>query len=274
MVHWTEPAVVLSTLQLTEFALCVLLGVLVWEVVTSLRLDWATVAGKRRFSAAYIPYAVARVAGIASLLATVVVARAEEGIDCSAWSRAAYICAYIGTMSADGISLLRTLAVSSYDKWAVGAMSSFYAGMGALMIYEHTKMKFARAPSPLGTCVGLPGNQARNVAVALSLVAFDFLSLSLFMVMLRRGGTARQGLWKLLYHQGVVWFISIAVTHITGMTLLILDLNQPISVLSQMITTTVIVICATRMHRGLTDYFTKCSHCSRTADSSAPSTEP
>ncbi|EJD47683.1 hypothetical protein AURDEDRAFT_183852 [Auricularia subglabra TFB-10046 SS5] len=256
-----QPIDVLSQLisGLTTFGLCILLGALLWETITGLWLDWALVTRRQRFSAAYIPYAISRVLGVVSLVASITATTAEEGIDCSGWALTTYACAYLATLAADAISLLRTVAISGKNKWVLRTIVSYYVGMCAFMLYELTRMRFAGAPDPVDACVAL-SDEVLSIPVALILVVYDALCLSISMAFLRRGSPGH-GLWKLLYQQGFVWFISIAVTHSVGMTFIVLNLNQPITELSQATSMTVIIICATRMHRGLMKYHTPCSSC-------------
>lgn len=136
MIQWKDAAILLISLRLTTFGLCILLGALVWETITGLRLDWALVTGKHRFSAAYVPYAASRVLGVASLVASITASTsAQEKINCSAWALTTYICAYLAILAADAISLLRTVAISGQNKWVVRITASYYVGMSVFMLY-------------------------------------------------------------------------------------------------------------------------------------------
>ncbi|KZW02200.1 hypothetical protein EXIGLDRAFT_760047 [Exidia glandulosa HHB12029] len=263
MFFWTDPGILLTSLRAANHLIFVQLGFLLWELIATIPFDFSFIARRRRVTWSYVFYVLARVAALASLWCGVLKAAWLSKVPCKAVGLGAFIFGYAALAFAAALLLQRTIAICGQTRWVLFLTLAMYTSDLVVWFYEISKasqnrrcdrtltlsqMRFFSVPN-LSVCATEEGrgNNLLNIVLA---TAFDIVCLILIVVTLQQGIPGRS-LWKLLYQQGVIWFVVVAFGHTIAITFLVLDLNQPITEMTMMFAMLNNVICATRMYRGL-----------------------
>ncbi|VDB99934.1 unnamed protein product [Peniophora sp. CBMAI 1063] len=160
--------------------------------------------------------------------------------------------ALLGLVCATNLLSIRVAAVWAWNKWIVGITITISLSQLATGIYFTVKSTFIRK-SPSGSCNPTAGHS--NLPIALAGFAGDCILLGLLFTGLRRKWSgARQvknGMWHLLWTQGMLYFSIVVLVEVPFVVLLIMDINP---IMDTIMATPVVItlsVCATHMYRNL-----------------------
>ncbi|KAH8984968.1 hypothetical protein EDB86DRAFT_2833301 [Lactarius hatsudake] len=237
MTDWNRPAVIAAE-YLALLKLChVMAGILIWEFVVYIGFEYSFFTGKRKFRSSFLEcgminsswftqlYLGARWFPMFAIIVILVGFDSANRINCQACVISLFLFSYLSMISASALIGLRIAAIWGLNKIIISI--AFIAWLVHTGFLIHS-VAVLRATWSGGICtITNPSETRNNIPVTLGT---DLVLLVLMLTGLLRWENARQrgGVWWLLYTQ----------------VFILLNLN--------VLTMT---ICASRMYRGLADYF-------------------
>ncbi|KAI0041218.1 hypothetical protein FA95DRAFT_1611184 [Auriscalpium vulgare] len=254
MVNWKDPAVAARTDEAYVKLTHVLLGVTVWEIVTTCDFEIDVLRRKRPYRWPIWIYLCCRLSALACFTVLVIEKDISGLQKCRAWDLAAYVFAYFALGSASLLMLLRITAIwnrnilisaASFVVWLTGVgLNTWY-----LVIIRAQYVPLAGECIPIDSAKAAP-----SVIGAVSVDTILFLVMFAGILRHRVHGIGITGLWSVLWRQGLVWLALAIVSELPAMVFILLDLNDAWDVMFQVVTVITMAIGSTRMHRILTDY--------------------
>ncbi|KAH9166105.1 hypothetical protein EDB89DRAFT_1910943 [Lactarius sanguifluus] len=210
-------------------------GILFWEFVTNIGFEYSVFTGKRNFRSSFLLYLGARWFPLFCVITILVGFDSANQINCQLFS-------HLSLASASALIVLRIAAIWGLNKIAVSIASiAWLANTGSLI---HSVVIVLATWSDSGGCkITNPSETRINIPITF---ATDLVLLVLMLIGLLRWEYAHQrgGIWWLLYTQGLAWMIIVTVAEALITVFVLLNLNVM-----------TMTICASRMYRGLADYF-------------------
>ncbi|KAI0056444.1 hypothetical protein BV25DRAFT_1920988 [Artomyces pyxidatus] len=253
MVNWRDPARVeqdyLIFLKLNH----VIGGLYIWDMVTTCQFELNVLRRKRPYRRPIWIYCITRISTLLTIVILFIDKDAWGLKNCRAWDVVIYISAYIGSASASCIILIRTLAIWNFHRAIVVFCLTIWLASKALNIRDVTMIESVYYPQ-FGLC--MPINTNKSFANALGILVSDLTLLMTMLVGLRRirTGEAAFGLWRVLFHQGLIWLALATVAEVPNVILTGVNLSDPWNVMFQLTALVILSISATRMYRHLSDY--------------------
>ncbi|KZV62232.1 hypothetical protein PENSPDRAFT_758848 [Peniophora sp. CONT] len=172
------------------------------------------------------------------------------------------ICVYAIGFSAIGFSsaliAIRANALWNRSKFMAGASITALSLQASGWIYR--KIFSIAEGFWSATTSGCAGGevQKNRVYITITFLVDIFLLVSMFLGLTKRRGsrTSGTGLWRILWHQGLIWIALATIAHVPTLTLLYLNLNQ---IMDEMFFTPewmILAIASARMYRTLLAHFT------------------
>ncbi|KAI0043867.1 hypothetical protein FA95DRAFT_1609045 [Auriscalpium vulgare] len=239
MKNWKGPSVVLATEQAFVRLSHVLLGLILWEIVTTCDYDIDVLRGRRRYLPTFWIYFTCRLSMAVSLIILIITKDVAGLNNCTAWDASTYVFGYLSLGLASSLILLRIFAVWR-RQLAVVAVSTFLWAASIALNIRYIVIVRSDGIGIIISDLGL-----------LVIMLVGVLKHHRDMPAAPRGFG---GLWSLLWHQGVIWLGLAATVEVPTLVFIILNLNDPWDVMFEIVTLATLSISATRMYRVLTDY--------------------
>ncbi|KIJ62162.1 hypothetical protein HYDPIDRAFT_176691 [Hydnomerulius pinastri MD-312] len=252
MVDWNSPAEVAADGVAFNNFMHALLGLYIWEFVTSLEFDWQFISGKKRFRWPLIFYFAGRYCLLFALIGIAVALNVRTEVNCQALYTFNQVFgnASIGLAS---INLsLRTMAVWSQNRYIVGFL--------ILVILVHWSFLLhgilLKAAWIDGTCViTYTNNQILAISFIYSMI-FDFTVLCLTGWKLAFPASGRSKLIKLIFGDGLIYFLIAFLSNMLATIFMLLNLNAVMSIIANVPAAIASTIVACRVVRRLTNFTT------------------
>ncbi|KAK0184456.1 hypothetical protein F5146DRAFT_1228631 [Armillaria mellea] len=217
--------------------------------------------GKRPFRWTVPIYSMTRCSALGAMVCYMIGLNATHKIDCPMWLTATFTLSYASLALASGLLAMRAIALWNRNiivitingiAWLVNAAFMIYAMTLASSSCLGTRDEAYWNPSSKSCTTS--GTGAHNLD-AITTMIVDIILLGSMLTGIRR--TKNPGtLWKYLYHQGLAWTALATFAEVPIVTLLELDLNDPMNLIFQPITLTILNIGSTRLYRNLAIYAT------------------
>jgi len=253
MVDWN------STVELEHDAVAfanfmhVLLGLYIWEFVTTLDFDWSLVTGKRSFRWPMIFYFLGRYSLLGALVGIVVGLNVTSEVDCQALYLINQLCGNVAIGAASINLSIRTIAVWSQNKWIILPIVAIILGHWGLLLRGITLVKAEWVPG--SGCVVTSTSNTILIAIYLYTMLFDLTVLVLTAVKL---GFAPQGtrsrLVKLIFQDGLIYFVIALTANTVATVFMLLNLNAVMSIIFDVPAAVFSTIIACRAVRRLTRF--------------------
>ncbi|KAH9080321.1 hypothetical protein EDB83DRAFT_2548032 [Lactarius deliciosus] len=241
MTDWKSPAVIAAE-YFALIKLChAMSGILFWEIVANIGFEYSVFTGKRKFRSSFLAYGIS-----------------------------VFLFAHISIASASALIVLRVVAIWGLNKIATSIASiAWLANTGSLI---HSVVVVHAAWSDSEGCCKITNPSETKINIPVTLVT-DLVLLVLMLIGLLRWEYAHQrgGIWWLLFTQGLAWMIIVTLAEalITVRCLqneynlddrfpqvfILLNLNDAMNLMFMVPALMTMTICASRMYRGLADYF-------------------
>ncbi|EJD35988.1 hypothetical protein AURDEDRAFT_174908 [Auricularia subglabra TFB-10046 SS5] len=266
MVNWRDPTTQVYCARAAAFVANLCTGIYLWEFIISLDFDWQLFAGRRPFRWTQAPYLVARYSYGVTMVILIIVSNLYVPIkDCKAWWIGFYVREKTGGLL--GIELHGTdihfhgafvgirppgypVAVAGCNPWHICFFALYWLGEAAIMIYGITLVEGAYVPE-LMSCAPTHTSRSERFAILTCLILYLICLALLARSLLRTRGL---GLWRLLLSHGVVCFSVVILTFAFVTTFIFLDLNDGMNLIFEVLSAVSLVVCATRLYRGLVMY--------------------
>ncbi|KAH7925423.1 hypothetical protein BV22DRAFT_1011188 [Leucogyrophana mollusca] len=251
MVDWQSPAEVVADGAAFSKFMHVLLGLYIWEFVTSLDFDWQFISGKKRFRWPLIFYFAGRYCLLFALIGIAIALNVTSPVNC----QALYTFNQVFGNAAIGLASinlsLRTMAVWSQNRYVVVLLILVILVHWSFLLHG-LLLKAAWIPGE-GCAITYTNNQILAISFIYSM-AFDFLVLCLTGWKLAFPANGRSKLIKLIFGDGLIYFLIAFLANLLATTFMLLNLNAVMSIIANVPAAIASTIVACRVVRRLTNY--------------------
>ncbi|EJD44997.1 hypothetical protein AURDEDRAFT_165869 [Auricularia subglabra TFB-10046 SS5] len=262
--NWQDPYVLLMSARAFILVVHTIFGIYLWEFLQSLNFDWQFITRRRPLKAASVIYLLARYTMLVALIR---------------WNYVLHGCAYTCVAFTSLLLYIRVVALSARNRFVVVGLGLFYATYWAFVVYGvyHVREAFSafetlaekRPVLPSLPVLDISHSEAEYVpelflCAAVKLTAhrlntivqfsFDFTCLCVMTYFLLRGHRGGS-LWKFLVQQDIVYFLCITSAYLFASVFLIINLNDAVSQAPNVFALLITSVCATRMQRGLAEFY-------------------
>ncbi|KAF8918614.1 hypothetical protein CPB85DRAFT_995468 [Mucidula mucida] len=235
-----------------------LLGVYAWEYFVSLGFDWEYITGKKTFRWPMVFYFLNRYLLLFALVGILTALDVTSEVNC----QALYTFNQVTGNAAVGLAsinlCLRTIAVYSHSRYITIALSILILGHWSLIL-QGVLLDAEWSPES-NSCVITSTNNTILAATFIYSMVFDFIVLALNAYKLLRSnrdtgsamGSSRLG--KLLFADGLVYFIIAFLSNLLATVFMLLDLNAVMSIIFNVPAAIFNTIVACRAVRRLSNF--------------------
>ncbi|KAI0754422.1 hypothetical protein C8Q80DRAFT_1094001 [Daedaleopsis nitida] len=234
-----------------------LLGLYIWEFLTSFPFDWQYICGKRKFKWPLVFYFAGRYFLLFALIGIAVALNVTERVNCQALYTYNQIFGN-ATIGLASINLsLRTMAVWSQVWYIVVPLIATILGQWSLLL--HGILLKATWVDGQG-CVITNTSNTILAATFIYTMCFDFIVLILTGFRLGITETSRKDrskIVRLIFDDGLIFFIVAFGANLIATTFMLINLNAVMSIIANVPAAVASTIVACRVVRRLTNYTTE-----------------
>ncbi|KAI0319101.1 hypothetical protein OF83DRAFT_851190 [Amylostereum chailletii] len=251
MPKWQDPAILAADSNaLVKFQL-VVVGIYIWEFVTTLGYDWSYITGWRSWKWTTWLYEGCRLSVLASLTVIAIGFGSLSGLNCKVLIKFTLMFPYLGELFASSLIAVRAIAIWNRNTYiVVPAVSALLAQLCVLISF--VVIINPKVDSPESCTINI-ADETLPFVIA-TLVSDIVLFLCMFTGLWRHRESRRFGVFRFLWDQGLVWIAAAVVAEVPPIVFLGLNLNDPFDLMFQQSGLIILSIAATRMYRGLTNF--------------------
>ncbi|KAH9955664.1 hypothetical protein BJV74DRAFT_467429 [Russula compacta] len=254
MVNFEDPAVVEHDIQAVKDFWHTISGIYLWEFITALDYELDIIRGRRPYRWTIWLYSLTRLACLGVIIIIFVGLDVTTPFNCQAWAVTALSLGYVAIAASSLLIVLRIIAIWNKNKVIVAISTGVWVTNVSLIIRGLVRV---RASWVLGQQLCIAYNiETSKLGITATLftnMALLFIVLvGLFRLRLQGGGSF--GIGRLLWTQGVIWFVLAAAAGAPPTVLIIMDLNYPFNIMFLPLKVIVMAISAQRLYRGLADF--------------------
>ncbi|KAH9069362.1 hypothetical protein EDB83DRAFT_2551226 [Lactarius deliciosus] len=252
MTDWKNPAVVKA-----EFAALIKFfhamgGVLIWEFLVNLGFDYSFFTGKRKFRSSFLLYLGARWFPLFAVVGILVGFDSANRINCQTYVIFVFTFSHLSFAFASALIVLRIAAIWGLNKIAISIASAAWLANTGSQIHSIAVVHATWS----GSICEITNTHETKTNILVTFIT-DLVLLALMLTGLLRGKNAHQrgGVWWILYTQGLAWMIIVVVAEVPATVFILLNRNDPMNLMFQVPALIIMAIGASRVYRGLADYF-------------------
>ncbi|KAH7094060.1 hypothetical protein BKA62DRAFT_721276 [Auriculariales sp. MPI-PUGE-AT-0066] len=252
-IDWHDPMILYRSGRAFILITHLFAGMYFWEFLITLPFDWELLRGKRKLTFGTTVYLLPRYANlITSILALRITNVFSADVNCKIWIDVTYAFVF-GTIGlTSGVLYIRVCAVSKgnrFIKFGMGAAYLGYWGLVAYSVYQPVGYYVEALLTCAVTNVGI------HRATTLYMFGFDLICLSIVLIYLLRMHRGDHSGSFYCNRCGIVYIACICVAYLVAVIFPLINLNDAISESSGTAAVFVTTVCATRMQRGLLEFF-------------------
>ncbi|PIL23356.1 hypothetical protein GSI_14667 [Ganoderma sinense ZZ0214-1] len=254
MVDWKSPEELAKDSASFDRFMHTLLGLYLWEFITSLPFDWQYITGKRKFKWPLIFYFAGRYFLLFALIGIIVAQNVTTPVNCQALYTYNQVFGN-ATIGLASINLsLRTMAVWSQAWYVVVPLVVLILGQWALLL-NGVLLNASWVPGQ-----GCSITHTRNATLAATFIytmCFDGTVLVLTAFKLGISSAARRDrskIVKLIFHDGLIYFMVAVGANAIATIFMLVNLNAVLSIIANVPAAVASTIVACRAVRRLTNY--------------------
>ncbi|THU90788.1 hypothetical protein K435DRAFT_727849 [Dendrothele bispora CBS 962.96] len=253
MVYWQSPVTLAdNTLSFDKF-LHVILGIYLWEFFTTFDFDWMFITRQKRFRWSLILYFYGRYAMLITLIGYIIALDVRDPVNCQALYQVLQV---IGN-SALGVATINfaihTGSIWNQDQYIILGLGLLIAGQFGIIIRSMFNVKAAFVPRTGCTMVSIETTIFAAMYICTAVVVFVTLVLTGYKLTFPKTGS-RSGLLKLLFIDGLFFFLVAIIGNIVAVVFSLLNLNPIMSIIANIPAITFSTIAAGRVIRSMHNY--------------------
>ncbi|KIK79416.1 hypothetical protein PAXRUDRAFT_834111 [Paxillus rubicundulus Ve08.2h10] len=236
MPDWKSESELATDSLITIKLLHALMGLYGWEFIISLDFDWAILTGKRKFRWPLTFYFAGRYLLLFAIIASLIGFDTPATIELNC--QALYVFSEFAGDAAVGLACinlsLRTIAIWSKNKWIIGSLVLIILGHWSLILQG---VPVSATWVPGVGCTIVEGDPTITIAIFVYSMCFDFFVLCLTAYKLAwnprraRSSPLHTKLARMIFADGLVYFIIAFLANLTATIFMILDLNAVMGIL-------------------------------------------
>lgn len=245
MVDWSDPKEIAKDSDVFLKLIFALFGVYIWELFMTWDFEWSLLNRRRKFRWPLIFFFLCRYCMLLALVGLIISLTVTTRINCGALYTFNSWTGNMSILCASTSLMLRTIALWERQKSIVIPLGVLCLAHWALL-YRTMFIVTAAWEERTRGCVVTGTNPSLLNSTFFFTMAFDFIILVFTAVSLLKKHSARTDLWKLLFQDGLVYFLVSFSTNCIPAVLNVLDLNTPMNVIATIPAATVTTIAACR----------------------------
>lgn len=234
MVNWTDPLVIAKCATIFSNLAHVCAGAYTLDIcVAFVDYDWAIISRKRPWRHTMILYFLCKYTMLFSIIGMLIALNTTTKVDCQALYtyNQFFGSAAIGTAST--LLMLRTVAIWNKNWFVTIPLVLVGIGHWSILMYSVTAVRAVFLPEAKTCVVVSTGNGHHNLTLNLLYLYTMFVDLVVLIVsitgLLLTPG--RSSLWKLLFKDGIVFFLVAFICNALAASVLLLDLNPAMNLM-------------------------------------------
>ncbi|EKM58094.1 uncharacterized protein PHACADRAFT_252104 [Phanerochaete carnosa HHB-10118-sp] len=253
MVNWQSPQELANDANAFDRLMHTLLGLYIWEFVTSLSFDWDFVVGRKKFRWPMVFYFANRYFLLFALIGIAVALNVTEPVNC----QALYTYNQVFGNAAIGLASinlsLRTVAVWSQSRYLIVGLVLVIMGHWSLLLHG---LLIKAEWIPGSGCAITNTNNTLLAATFIYSMCFDFIVLVLTAWKLAwpTKRSERTKLVSLIFGDGLIFFFIAFIANLIATIFMLLNLNAVMSIIANVPAAIASTIVACRAVRRLTNY--------------------
>jgi hypothetical protein len=251
MPSWNSPEELERDARVFNNLLHAMAGLYIWEFVCSLDFDWEFVSGRRKFKWPFAFYFLGRYGLLASQIGVLVAMNVQSKVDCQGLYTFSQFTGDAAVGFASINLALRVIAIYKSDVRLISVLVLFILGHWAV-IFGGISLEAVYVP---GTgCVIVKTKAKMIMAVFIYSMGFDAIIITLSTIKLAFPYYGRSQLVRMLFTDGLLYFIIAFVANTIATTFMILNLNPVMSVMFNVPAVIASTIAASRCVRHLSTW--------------------
>ncbi|KAK0453391.1 hypothetical protein EV421DRAFT_677721 [Armillaria borealis] len=232
MVNWSDPAEVAKDYLVFQRLIFAIFGVCLWELFTTCGFERSLITRRRQFRwPLVIFFFLSRYCILLAFIGLIISLSVTTQINCNALYTFNGWAGNMTILCASTSLMLRTMALWERRKSVVIPLSLLCAAHWGLL-YRTMFIVHAAWEETAGACVVVQTSPGILNVTFFFTMGFDFVILCFTAVALISKHTARTDLWKLLFNDGLVYFLVTFSCNCIPAVLNILNLNTPMNVIA------------------------------------------
>jgi len=227
MVEWRDPEVVKKCSLALQKVTLFTTGIFGFEYLLSLSFEWSVLRKRTTLQWRFISYFLCRYLMLFSLCFIVIIQHTSSPTTCRVLAPIAVTGMWMASVFASTNLATRTLIIWSHERtivYSIVLISTvqllYFACVGSTQVR-------GRWDPVDKSCTVLFLADELSAFTSLFSACYDFLILILTIIGVSR--IQRSARWKVLYNQGLIYFVCTCVVNIPAMVLFLLELNPPMS---------------------------------------------
>ncbi|KAF9527459.1 hypothetical protein CPB83DRAFT_793263 [Crepidotus variabilis] len=248
-INWNDPTVVTRTSKIFAAFSLVLVGVVLWNIISTLWFDWQIVTGKRKWKWPMLIYFVARIAMILHIFAIAINRNALSEVDCMALTFMSKFCDALGTCCSSLILVLRTIAVWHRNKKISAVMYLLF--IGQIVMWSQSFRYSKAAWNPKRMLCDVLSTAGRGLLTSIWAYTMFFDLVILILCTYRLSAHRRSTLAGVLLRDGISYFCAAFAANLIQTIFAGLQLNPVMNIMTLPFALVVSVIAATSVFRNV-----------------------
>ncbi|KDN37797.1 hypothetical protein RSAG8_09952, partial [Rhizoctonia solani AG-8 WAC10335] len=254
MVNWTDPQVVGQQAATFAQLLLILLGLYAWEVFNTLDFDYHILVNWREFKWPMAVYFVCRYSMWVGVTMLIVANNLTHQVNCQVFYTIIQMFGNIAIGTASALLMLRGIAIWSRDRYILFGLMFVALGHWTILFLGVISVRSVWNVEA-GVCVVTGTSTTLLRLIYGYTMAFDLTVLVVSTAgLLRSGGWQSSDLWKLLFRDGIAYFLVAFVGNAIAAVFTILHLNAAMDIMFTVPAAVFSTIVACRAVRRLSEW--------------------
>ncbi|CEL58135.1 hypothetical protein RSOLAG1IB_02880 [Rhizoctonia solani AG-1 IB] len=254
MVNWSDPEIIAKQAVAFSQLLLVLLGLYTWEIFNNLGFDYNIIVNWRDFKWPMVVYFVCRYSIWVGVTMLIVANNFINELDCQVFYTITQLFGNIAIGTASGLLMLRGIAIWSRNRYILFGLLFIALGHWAILFLGVISVRSTWDPET-SVCVVTGTSTTLLRLIYGYTMAFDLVVLVVSTAgLLRSGGWQGSDLWKLLFRDGIVYFVVAFVGNGIAAVFTILHLNAAMDIMFTVPAAVFSTIVACRAVRRLSEW--------------------
>jgi hypothetical protein len=252
MVDWNSPTVLASCDAIFKSISHVAIGAYIWEAVSSVGFEWSLITRKRAFKWPMLLYFYCKWMLVASFVGMLIALNVHSAINCQALYNFNQFAGNSALGASSTLLMLRSIAIWQRNRWIIIFFLVVGCGLWGVQMHGVTTVRASWDPL-LATC-----NVESVTGIYLTLVYLYTMFTDLSVLIVTLAGLSwspgRSGLWRMLWDQGISFFIVAFIANLIPAVMLLVNLNPVINIMFSIPAIAATATCACRCFVGLSEY--------------------
>lgn len=234
MVDWTDPLVIQKCATIFSNLGHVCAGAYTFDIfVAFIDYDWAIITRKRPWKHTMILYFLCKYTMLFAIIGMLIALNTTSEIDCQGLYTFNQFFGSSAIGTASTLLMFRTIAIWNKNLFVTIPLVIVAVGHWAVLMYSVTAVKAEFLPAAKACVLLSTGTQNHNLTLNLLYLYTMFVDLAVLIVstvgLLLTPG--RSSLWRLLFTDGIVFFLTAFACNALAASVLLLDLNPAMNLM-------------------------------------------